>query len=87
MKSSRGISVISVIVTVVIIIILSSITIFSGANMLNKARESKAKERLEVIYEALVKDELSLGIGDTSEERVLQDDDYINNINNYKILT
>ena len=77
MKSSRGISVISVIVTVVIIIILSSITIFSGANMLNKARKSKAKERLEVIYEALVKDELSLGIGDTSEERVLQDDDYI----------
>lgn len=77
MKSSRGISVISVIVTVVIIIILSSITIFSGANMLSKARESKAKERLEVIYEALTKDELSLGIGDTSEERVLQDDDYI----------
>lgn len=77
MNNSRGISVISVIVTVIIIIIMSSITIFSGTNMLNNARESKAKERLEVIFEALVKDESTLGIGDTSEERVLQDDDYI----------
>lgn len=77
MNNSKGISVISVIVTVIIIIMMSSITIFSGTNMLRSARESKAKERLEVIFEALVKEEDTLGIGDTSEERVLQDDDYI----------
>ena len=77
MKNSRGISVISVVVTIIVIIIISSITVFTGINILNSAREEKAQERLEVIYQALTKDELALGIRDTAQERVLQNDDYI----------
>ena len=77
MKNSKGVSLISVIVTIVIIIIIASITIFTGKNMITKARIDKAKERLEVIYEALLKDEKILGIGDTSEQRAIQSDDYL----------
>ncbi|MBQ9267506.1 MAG: InlB B-repeat-containing protein [Clostridia bacterium] len=77
MKNSKGVSVISVIVTVIVIIILASITIFTGRNMLNQAKEDRAKERLEVIYQALRANESLLGIGETVDNRELEDSDYL----------
>lgn len=75
-NSSRGITVVSIIVTIVMIIIIASIAIFTGTNLLRQAREDRAKDRLNIIYQALRAYEPILGIGDTADVTSITNDMY-----------
>ncbi|MBO5142316.1 MAG: leucine-rich repeat protein, partial [Clostridia bacterium] len=91
MKNIRGISLIALIVTIIVLIIISSITIYTGGNMMNQARIKNANDRLQTVANAIASHEEELGfantvVGGTSGEyRLLGSDDYeIMGLDDYK---
>lgn len=57
MKNNRGISVLALVITVVVIIILTSITVSTGINLISDARKKSAEDKLTVMCNALRKDD------------------------------
>lgn len=76
LKNKKGISVITLIVTIIVLIIITSITVFTGNNMVSASREKALKDRLNVIYNAVVSHEKELGYGDTVIEKQITPEEY-----------
>ena len=74
MKNAKGVSIVSVIITIIVIIVLASITIYSGHNMLRQAKEDRAYDRLDVIYQAIKANEDILEIDDETDSGTLAND-------------
>ena len=75
-KNKKGVSVITVVITVLILIMIASITIFTGVKMVGDVREKAAKDRLTVIYNAIIANEDELGYGDTVIEKQITAQEY-----------
>lgn len=77
MNNKKGMSLVSVIVTILILIFITGITVFTGIDSANKSRIKAANDRLEIIYQALIAYEEELGFLDTVPKRSLSKQDYI----------
>lgn len=64
MTKQRGISLIALIITIIVILLISSITIYTGINMIDKGKEAATIDKLKVIYKAILKDGDKIGLGD-----------------------
>lgn len=69
MKNNKGISLMTLLVTVIVIIIISSISVYNGINLLKDARQKDAEDRLKAICSAILKDDsfLEFNGGNTVE--------------------
>ena len=76
MNSKKGMSLISVVIMILVLVIITSITVFTGLNMVENSRLIAANDRLEAIYQALAAYEKELGFGDTVLKVSLSKDDY-----------
>lgn len=82
MKNKKGISLIALIVTIIVLILISSITIYTGGNMLEQSRIRNAKDRMMTVANAIASHEEELGFADVvvgtpeGEYRLLGADDY-----------
>lgn len=62
MKNSKGVSVISLVITVVVIIIITSITTYTGIGAISSARKKSAVDKLDVICNAIRRNDELLNI-------------------------
>ncbi|MBR4111126.1 MAG: hypothetical protein IKK43_05530 [Clostridia bacterium] len=76
-KNNRGISVITLIITIIVLVIITSVTVFTGTKMISNSREKAWEDRLKTIYNAIVAHEAELGYGDTVPEKEITKDEYI----------
>lgn len=82
MKNKNGISLIALIVTIIVLILISSITIYTGGNMLDQSRIRNAKDRMMTVANAIATHEEALGFADivvgspSGDYRLLGVDDY-----------
>lgn len=82
MKSNKGISLITLIVTIIVLVIISSITIYNGGNMIEQARIRNATDRMMTVANAIASFEEELGFSDvvvgsiTGEYKLLGVDEY-----------
>lgn len=76
LKNNRGISVITLIITIIVLVIITSVTVFTGTNMVSNSREKALKDRLNVIYNAIIAHEKELGYGDTVLEKQITAEEY-----------
>lgn len=76
-KNNKGISVISIIVTIIVLLMIASVTAFNGMASIQKAREKEAKDRLKIIYNSIIAHEDELGFGDTVLEKQITDNDFV----------
>ena len=84
LKNNKGISVITLIITIVVLLIITSITVFTGMEMVSNSREKAIKDRLQTIYRAIIAHEDELGYGDTVTEKQITAEEYaIMNLSNY----
>lgn len=60
MKNEKGISLITLLITVIVLIIISSISIYNGVNTINDTRKKDAEDKLKVICSAILKDDTFL---------------------------
>lgn len=77
LNNEKGISVISIVVTIIVLLMIASITAFNGLITMQKAREKDAKDRLNVIYNAIIAHEDELGFGDTVIEKQITDEEFV----------
>ena len=63
--NNKGISVISLVVTIIVLVLISSITIYNGANMVTRSRERMAMDRLQTVANSIIAHEDELGYGRT----------------------
>lgn len=91
MKNNKGISVIALIITIIVLILIASITIYTGGNMIEQSRIRMANDRLSTVAAAIASHEEELGfahivVGTTSGDfRLLGVDDYeIMGLEDYK---
>ena len=75
-KNNRGISVITLIVTIIVLVIITSVTVFTGTKMIASSREKALEDRLKVIYNAIIAHETDLGYGDTVVEKQITLEEY-----------
>ena len=79
---NKGISLITLIITIIVIILIASITIYTGGNMVNQSRIKTAEDRMKTVANAIASHEKELGFADTvvgnesGEYRLLGADDY-----------
>lgn len=64
MKNARGISLISLIITIIVLVLISAITIYNGGNALEQGRIKSANERLSIVANAIAAHEEELGFSD-----------------------
>ena len=57
MKKNKGISVIALIITIIVLILIASITIYTGGNMIEQSRIRTAKDRLDTVAKAIASQE------------------------------
>lgn len=67
MKKSRGISVLALVITVIVIIIITSITVYTGVNMIADARKKSAEDKLATICNALRRDDIFMELENGSK--------------------
>lgn len=77
LNNEKGISVISIVVTIIVLLMIASITAFNGLVTMQKTREKDAKDRLKVIYNAIIAHEDELGFGDTVLEKQITGNDFV----------
>lgn len=78
MKNDKGISLITLLITVIVIIIISSMTIYNGINTVNDTRKKDAEDKLKIICSAILKDDTFLEFsGDTEITLTEADFDYM----------
>ena len=90
MKNNRGITIITLLITIIVMIVLASISTYTGINMIEDTKESTAKDRLKVICNTVLKDDSFLNFEDTNLIELTQAEyDYMNlpkyNSNDYRI--
>ncbi len=84
MKNNKGISLIALLVTIIVIIIMSSITIYNGSNMIKDARKKSSEDRLKTICSAILKDDTFLDFSGDSEITLNESDfDYMDLLKYY----
>lgn len=84
MKNNKGISLITLLVTVIVIIIIASISVYSGANVVRDARKKDAEDRLRTICSAIFKDDSFLNFNDDDLAELTEDDfDYMDLLKYY----
>lgn len=84
MKNNKGISLITLLITVIILIIISSISIYNGINMIHDTRKKAAEDKLKVICSAILKDDSFLNFGEGSEVALSENDfDYMDLLKYY----
>ena len=84
MKNNKGISLITLLVTVIVIIIISSISVYNGANVVRDARKKDAEDRLRTICSAIFKDDSFLNFNDDDLAELTEDDfDYMDLLKYY----
>ena len=84
MKNDKGISLITLLITVIVIIIISSMTIYNGINTVNDTRKKDAEDKLKIICSALLKDDTFLDFsGDTEITLTEADFDYMDLLKYY----
>lgn len=64
MNNKKGISLIALIVTIIVLILISSITIYTGGNMIDQSRIRNAKDRMMMVANAIASYEEELGFSD-----------------------
>ncbi len=83
---NRGISLITLLITVIVMLVLASISTYTGVNMIADAKESSAKDKLKTICSAILKNDsfLSFGAGEPGEQELsLADFEFMNLKNDY----
>ncbi len=82
-RNQKGISLITLIITIIVLVLISSITLYTGGNMAEQSRTKTAKDRLSTVASAIFAHEKELGFegmvtGSSSEEeyRLLEAKDY-----------
>ena len=84
MKNEKGISLMTLLITVIVLIILSSISIYNGINLVNDTRKKDAEDKLKVICSAILKDDTFLNFsGDTEVTLTEADFDYMDLLRYY----
>lgn len=84
MKNNKGISLITLLVTVIVIIIISSISIYNGTNVVRDARKKDAEDRLRTICSAIFKGDEFLNFNDDNMAELTEDDfDYMDLLKYY----
>ena len=83
MKNNKGISLITLLVTVIVIIIIASISVYNGANVVRDARKKDAEDRLRTICSAIFKDDSFLNFNDDLAELTEDDFDYMDLLKYY----
>lgn len=84
MKNNKGISLITLLVTVIVIIIIASISVYNGANVVRDARKKDAEDRLRTICSAIFKDDSFLNFNDDDLAELTEDDfDYMDLLKYY----
>ena len=84
MKNNKGISLITLLVTVIVIIIIASISVYNGANVVRDARKKDAEDRLRTICSAIFKDDSFLNFNDDDLGELTEDDfDYMDLLKYY----
>jgi len=79
---NKGISLITLIITIIVIILIASITIYTGGNMVEQSRIKTAEDRMRTVANAIASHEKELGFADTvvggvsGDYRLLGADDY-----------
>lgn len=63
--NNRGVSVISLVVTIIVLILITSATIYNGINMLDRTRQTSTMDRLMTVATSVVSHEKELGFEDT----------------------
>ena len=53
MKKCKGISLISLIITIIVLILITSITLYTGGNMIDQSRVRNARDRLLTVATAI----------------------------------
>lgn len=88
---NKGISLITLIITIIVLILITSITIYTGGNMIDQARIRTANDRLSTVAIAISSHERELGFANVVEGttadgyRLLGPDDYeIMGLEDYK---
>lgn len=82
MKNKKGISLIALIVTIIVLVLITSITVYTGGNMLDQARIRNAKDRMLTVANAIASHEEELGFSNivvgtaSGDYRLLGIDDY-----------
>lgn len=82
MNNKKGISLIALIVTIIVLILISSITIYTGGNMMDQARIRNANDRMLTVANAIASHEEELGFADivvgsiSGDYRLLGAEDY-----------
>jgi len=91
MKRNKGISVIALIITIIVLILIASITIYTGGNMIEQSRIRTANDRMSTVATAIASHEEELGFADvvvgtvSGDYRLLGIDDYeIMGLEDYK---
>jgi len=85
MKNKNGISLIALIVTIIVLILISSITIYTGGNMMDQSRIKNANDRMMTVANAIASHEEELGFADIVVGS-LSGDYRLLGINDYKIM-
>lgn len=62
--NNKGVSVIALIVTIIVLILITSITIYNGRNVLDRTRKKSAQDRLMTVAVTVVSHEKELGYTD-----------------------
>lgn len=84
MKNNKGISLITLLVTVIVIIIISSISVYNGTNVVRDARKKDAEDRLRTICSAIFKGDEFLNFNDDNMAELTEDDfDYMDLLKYY----
>lgn len=78
MKNNKGISLITLLITIIVIIIISSLSIYNGVNLIKDARRKDAEDRLKSICSAIFKDDTFLEFNaENMRELTREDYDYM----------
>ncbi len=84
MKKNRGISLITLLITIIVIIIISSISVYNGVNLIKDARKKDAEVKLKTICSAIFKDDTFLDFDvDNTAELSERDYDYMDLLKYY----
>lgn len=84
MKNNKGISLITLLVTVIVIIIISSMSIYNGVNLIKDAKRKDAEDRLKAICSAVFKDDTFLDFNDENMHELTEEDfDYMDLLKYY----
>jgi len=85
MIGNKGVSVISLVITIIVLIIITSVTVFNGIKMVDQTRVTQAMKRLEGVADAVISHEKELGYAETLSSNL--SGDYLQiGVDDYRIM-